>query len=89
MPLQSIGLIIIDEAHEPSFKQEQSPRYSALRAASVLASLHKAKLIIEVDSSTHNESGIKEADDARQKELERWGLDGEWIIAVLKTSVFY
>jgi primosomal protein N' (replication factor Y) len=46
MPLDSVGLIVIDEAHEPSFKQEQSPRYSALRAASILATQHKAKLIL-------------------------------------------
>jgi primosomal protein N' (replication factor Y) (superfamily II helicase) len=46
MPLPDIGLIVIDEAHEPSFKQEQSPRYSALRAASVLAGKHQAKLVI-------------------------------------------
>lgn len=44
-PLKQIGLIVIDEAHEPSFKQEQSPRYSALRAASVLATAHKAKVV--------------------------------------------
>lgn len=46
MPLQSIGLIVVDEAHEPSFKQEQSPRYNALRAASVLGSNHSAKVIL-------------------------------------------
>ncbi len=46
MPLSHVGLIVIDEAHEPSFKQEQSPRYSALRAASVLATHHKAKLVL-------------------------------------------
>jgi len=45
LPVQNLGLIIIDEAHEPSFKQEQSPRYSALRAASVLANHHQAKVI--------------------------------------------
>lgn len=45
-PLKSIGLIIIDEAHEPSFKQEQSPRYSALRAASKLAEFHQGKLVL-------------------------------------------
>lgn len=45
-PLQNIGAIIIDEFHEPSFKQEQSPRYSALRAASTLATEHGAKLIL-------------------------------------------
>lgn len=46
MPLSSIGLVIADEAHEPSYKQEQSPRYNALRAASVLAKLHNAKLVL-------------------------------------------
>lgn len=46
LPLTNLGLIVIDEAHEPSFKQEQSPRYSALRAASMLAHFHQAKLIL-------------------------------------------
>ncbi|MEP6710439.1 MAG: primosomal protein N', partial [Candidatus Saccharibacteria bacterium] len=46
LPLRHVGLIVIDEAHEPSFKQEQSPRYSALRAASILAKNHGAKLIM-------------------------------------------
>lgn len=46
MPLKNIGLIVIDEAHEPSFKQEQSPRYSALRTASVLAAEHQTKLVL-------------------------------------------
>ena len=46
MPLKSIGLIVIDECHEPSYKQEQSPRYSALRTASILARHAKAKVIL-------------------------------------------
>ena len=46
LPLAQVGLIVIDEAHEPSFKQEQAPRYSALRVASVLAGHHQAKLIL-------------------------------------------
>ncbi len=46
LPIKNIGLIVIDEAHEPSFKQDQSPRYSALRAASVLAKEHGAKLVL-------------------------------------------
>jgi primosomal protein N' (replication factor Y) len=45
-PLKNVGLIIIDEAHEPSFKQEQSPRYSALRAARILAKEHHATLVM-------------------------------------------
>lgn len=46
MPLNNIGAIIIDECHEPSYKQEQSPRYSALRAATILAREHHAKVIL-------------------------------------------
>jgi primosomal protein N' (replication factor Y) (superfamily II helicase) len=44
-PLPSIGLIVVDEAHEPAYKQEQTPRYSALRAASQLGALTGAKVI--------------------------------------------
>ena len=45
-PLENIGLIVIDECHEPSYKQEKAPRYSALRAASMLAKYHHAQLIL-------------------------------------------
>lgn len=44
-PLQNIGAIIVDESHEPSYKQEQAPRYSALRAATILGRLHNAHVI--------------------------------------------
>lgn len=45
LPLKNLGVILIDEAHEPTFKQEQSPRYSALRAASILGEFHAAKVV--------------------------------------------
>lgn len=46
MPLRNIGFIAIDECHEPSYKQEKSPRYSALRAASVLANTTDSRLVL-------------------------------------------
>ena len=46
MPVPHLGVIIIDEAHEPSYKQEQAPRYSVIRAASVLGKLAGARVIL-------------------------------------------
>lgn len=46
MPVQDLGLIVIDECHEPTFKQEQSPRYSAIRAAAMLSKYAGARLVL-------------------------------------------
>ncbi|NCS83006.1 primosomal protein N', partial [Candidatus Saccharibacteria bacterium] len=45
MPVKNLGTIVVDEAHEPSYKQEQAPRYSALRAASVLGAYSEARVV--------------------------------------------
>lgn len=45
LPLKNIGLIVVDESHDASFKQEKAPRYSALRTATILGQLHHAKVI--------------------------------------------
>ena len=36
-PVADLGLIIIDEAHEPAYHQDQNPKYSALRLAAIMA----------------------------------------------------
>lgn len=45
LPIKDLGLIILDEAHDPSFIQDNTPRYSALRFSSALGQLHKSKVI--------------------------------------------
>lgn len=46
-PLNAIGLIVVDECHEPSFIQDSHPKYHALRVARKLAELHKGcKLVL-------------------------------------------
>ena len=37
-PVKNLGLIIIDEAHESTYSQDNNPKYSALRLASFMAS---------------------------------------------------
>ncbi len=44
-PVHNLGLIIIDEAHEGAYYQENTPRYSALRLASFMASSLKIPCI--------------------------------------------
>lgn len=47
MPFASLGLIIVDEEHESSFKQQEpAPRYNARDAAMVLAGMHGAKTLL-------------------------------------------
>jgi hypothetical protein len=36
-PVKHLGLIIIDEAHEPAYHQDQNPKYSALRLAAKMS----------------------------------------------------
>ena len=45
-PVRSLGLIVLDEAHESAYKQDQSPYYHASHVAGYLSSLHKAPLIL-------------------------------------------
>jgi primosomal protein N' (replication factor Y) len=51
-PLHDVGLIVVDEAHEPAYKQEQAPYYHAVRAASMLSALHHATLVLGTATPT-------------------------------------
>lgn len=47
LPFRQLGLVIVDEEHESSYKQyDPAPRYNARNAAIVLASMHGAKTLL-------------------------------------------
>lgn len=47
LPFQRLGLVVVDEEHETSFKQQDpAPRYHARSVAAVLARIHGAKTLL-------------------------------------------
>jgi len=45
MPLQQLGLIIVDEAHDGSYKQDSHPKYHVIRLASFISMITGSKAI--------------------------------------------
>lgn len=45
-PIENLGLIIIDEEHDASYKSEMPPRYQAKEVATYLARQHKIPLVL-------------------------------------------
>lgn len=60
-PLANLGLIVVDEAHDGAYKQEQAPRYQALRVAARLAQLHQARLVLGSATPPVTELALAEA----------------------------
>jgi len=67
LPFDNLGLVIIDEEHEPSYKQyEPAPRYHARDSALVLASKHHAKVLLG--------SATPSIESYYNTKLKKWGL---------------
>lgn len=45
-PLNHLGIIIIDEAHEGSYQQDNQPKYNALEIASIRSKTHSCPLVL-------------------------------------------
>lgn len=46
LPMQNLGLIIIDEEHETTYKSEQNPKYNTIEVAEFITEMQGSKLIL-------------------------------------------
>lgn len=63
LPFDNLGLIIVDEEHDTSYKQDRPPRYHARNAALILGKIHHAKVLLgsatpSVESYYHGKTGV-------------------------------
>jgi primosomal protein N' (replication factor Y) (superfamily II helicase) len=85
-PVQKPGLIILDEAHEGAYKQEQAPQYQAGRVASYLAQITRSSLILGSATPLVSDYYLAEAKNKpiiRLKELARKDLVTEVKISLV------
>lgn len=71
-PMDNLGLVIVDEEHEPGYKQESSPRYHARRTAMHLAREHGCPIVLgsatpSIESFYEAESGDLERLDLPER----------------------
>ncbi|MCL5774463.1 MAG: primosomal protein N' [Firmicutes bacterium] len=89
-PMSNIGLIIIDEEHEPSYKQENTPRYNARQIAILRAKNHNSLVLL--GSATPSLESFYWAKSGKYKlctiseRVERWSLPQVEIVDMRKSE---
>lgn len=71
-PFENIGLIIVDEEGERSYKSDNAPRYSAVEVAKKRCKTHKAVLLLasatpSIESYYYAQKGIYELLEMKER----------------------
>jgi primosomal protein N' (replication factor Y) len=75
-PLERLALIVVDEEHEPSYKQEESPRYHGRDVAIMRGHMERALVVLgsatpSLESAANALSGRYELLELKRRVLER------------------
>lgn len=68
-PFQNLGLIIIDECHDGSYKQDASPHYAAVTAARYIAELLRIPLVLGSATPTIGQFYQSQSVDRRSQNI--------------------
>jgi len=71
-PLENIGLIILDEEHDSSYKQESKPRYHTTQIAKIRAKYHHAQVVLgsatpSIESYSRAKKGIYDLYELKER----------------------
>ena len=75
-PVENLGLIIIDEEHDASYKAGNTPRYHARQVAMMRSSRHQSLLVMgSATPSLEAWHAMSENNNTAQthRKIERWG----------------
>jgi primosomal protein N' (replication factor Y) len=81
VPMPRLGLVIVDEEHDPSFKQQDGLRYSARDVALVRAAREPAPVLL--GSATPSLESLRHAREGRYRLLELPGRAGAAVLPVV------
>ena len=70
-PVRGLGLLVVDEEHDASYKQDSDPRYDARTVAAKRAALEQRRRGVRNGHAAAGELGAARADRARREALRR------------------